>query len=530
MKIALSGAMASGKSTVAGATAARLGAALVDVDAIVEQQSGRSVAQLFAERGEAAFRVLEREATVRALEAPGDAVLALGGGAVVDRATRRALLERATLITLRAPAAELARRAAADGPSRPILAGSGDPAVALEAILQARADAYAECHAAIETQGQTPEEIAAEVIRVAEERPVVVPLGTRTYRVEIGAGRRGRLATRVRESVRGDAAVLVTDRHVETPWGDEAGRALADAGLRVARVVLEPGEEHKQLGSVEQIWTAALDLAVDRDAIVVAVGGGMVGDLAGFAASTLLRGIALAQVPTTIVAMADSAVGGKTGFDRPQGKNLIGTFHQPRLVLCDPEVLRTLPERERRAGLAEVVKSAWIAGEAEVAALERDAAALGRGELDALERAVRMAVSLKARIVAADEREDGARALLNLGHTLGHAIEAAAGYRGIRHGEAVSIGMVAAARVGVALGLGAREGEARLVELLRALDLPVDPDAHLDPRTLSFIGSDKKQRQGRVRYVVPIRPGDVRIVPLGAAELGEALGAGKGRT
>jgi shikimate kinase/3-dehydroquinate synthase len=518
LKLIFSGPMASGKSTVARAAAERLGVPVVDVDAVIEARAGKSVTEIFAGRGEAEFRAMEREETRRALALPGDGVIALGGGAVTDDVLRRELIQRGTLIGLRAPLVELQRRAALASGTRPLLA-----ATPLAEIIERRRDVYAECHAVVDTGGRTLEAIADEAIRVSREERIVVALGRRTYRIEIGPGVRSRVVERAREVARGDAVVVVTDRSVATPWADEAAQALGVV-RRIARVVLEPGEEQKHLGSVEAIWDAALGLGVDRDALIVGIGGGVIGDLAGFAASTLLRGVALGHVPTTVVAMADSAVGGKTAIDREQGKNLVGTFHQPSFVLCDPEVLRTLPERERRSGLAEVVKAAWIAGEAEVAALEADATALAAGDLAATARALRMAVGLKARIVAADEREDGPRALLNLGHTLGHAIEAAAGYRGVRHGEAVAIGMVAAAGVGTAIGLAPREGRIRMARLLATLGLPVDPTPHRDARTLSFLGADKKRRGGRLRYVVPVAPGDVRIVPLELEEIGEMLG------
>jgi 3-dehydroquinate synthase len=252
---------------------------------------------------------------------------------------------------------------------------------------------------------------------------------------------------------------------------------------------------------------------------VIAVGGGVLGDMAAFAASTILRGIAVAQIPTTLLSMVDSAVGGKTGIDRPQGKNLIGSFHQPRFVLCDVETLTTLPLAERCAGLAEVVKSAWLDGEGSVQLLERNAQALADGELAATAEAVRMSVALKARIVTEDEHETGVRALLNLGHTLGHAIEAASEYKGLRHGEAVALGMVAAFRLSRRLGIASAEHEARMLTLLGALGLPTEVDRYLDEKAYSFLGADKKRKGGKVRFIVPKGPGDTQILPLGTDEI-----------
>jgi 3-dehydroquinate synthase len=286
----------------------------------------------------------------------------------------------------------------------------------------------------------------------------------------------------------------------------------------VIAVSLPPGEAHKDLRSIETIWSAALGGGIDRGGIVIAIGGGVVGDLAGFAASTLLRGVALGQVPTSLLAMVDSSVGGKTGFDRAEGKNLIGTFHQPRFVLCDVDALATLDRAERIAGLAEVVKSAWIEGEGAVAALERDAEALASGDPEATIDAVRAAVSLKARIVEGDEREGGARALLNLGHTLGHAMEAASGWS-MRHGEAVARGMIAAIRVSRALGRATAEDEARLTQLLGRVGLPRDPETHLTPGALRFVGADKKRRGDALRFVLPGAPGSLEIREIAVGEI-----------
>jgi shikimate kinase / 3-dehydroquinate synthase len=514
--------MGAGKSTVAAAVAERLAVPAVDLDARVEARAGASVADIFRERGEAAFRQLERDEVARVLEAGGDAVVSLGGGTVTDRAIRRRLLGEGVLVTLTAPVEELVRRVG-DGAGRPLLARDGDLRPRLEALLEARAEAYAECHGTVPTGDRPVGAIADEVRAVAKDAPVVVPLGGRTYRVEIGEGVRHRAADRVAAACAGPVAAIVTDAHVRR-WADEVRARVQSAGKEALAVVLEPGEEHKTVGAVERIWDAALEGGIDRQGLVVAVGGGVVGDLAAFAASTLLRGVALGQVPTTLLAMVDSSVGGKTGFDRPQGKNLVGTFHQPRFVLCDVECLGTLPEPDRRAGLAEVVKSAWLAGEDAVALLERDAEALARGEPEATVRAIRMSVGLKARIVTEDEHErSGTRMLLNLGHTLGHAIEAAAGYRDIRHGEAVALGMVAAFRVAERLGRARPEHGERLQRLLAAFGLPLDLTGHLTPATLRFLGSDKKRRGNRVRFVVPGSTGDTALEDLDGARLADLL-------
>ena len=299
-----------------------------------------------------------------------------------------------------------------------MLAGH-DVEARLLALLEQRADAYAECHAEIDTQGRNAIELAQEVLAVVADAPIAVPLGARSYRVEVGRGVRARLSQRVAAVARSPRIVLVSDDRVAPLWGQPLEAALREGGREVVSVTLPAGEQHKNLGSVERIWEAALEGGIDRGGAFVGVGGGVIGDLSAFAASTFLRGVAAGHVPTTLLAMVDSAIGGKTGFDTRSGKNLIGTFHQPSFVLCDVDVLATLPAAERTAGLAEVIKSAWIDGEAAVAMLEQDREALRAGDPDATARAIRMSAALKARIVTEDEREAGARALLNLGHTLG---------------------------------------------------------------------------------------------------------------
>ena len=507
--------MGSGKSQVAAALGELWSTSVVDLDKRIEQRAGSSVADIFERRGEAAFRALERE-TLEQVLAEGAKVIALGGGTVTNTEARRRLLNAGTVVTLRASLHSLSARVGS-GRGRPLLAGE-DVRSRLSRILIERAAAYAECHAEIETDGRDLASIAQEVDRVVSEAPIVVPMGERTYRVEVSPGARHVLAQRARASVKGSHAIVVTDTGVEEPWARRVREELAEAGFQVVPVCLSAGEEHKHIRSIEQIWDAALDAAVDRDALLVAVGGGVVGDMAAFAASTILRGIPLGQLPTTLLAMVDSAVGGKTGIDRPQGKNLIGSFHQPRFVLCDVEVLSTLPLVERRAGLAEVAKSAWLDGEESVALLERRADELVAGDLQATSEAVRLSVKLKARIVTEDEKESGVRATLNLGHTVGHAIEAAAGFS-LRHGECVSLGMVAAFRLAERLGTGDARSFARMRELLNRLGLPTDVDRYLDDRTLAFIGADKKRKAGKVRFIVPGQPGNTQLSSLSVEEI-----------
>jgi len=511
MRIYLSGPMGAGKSTVGQALAEKTGRPFVDLDACIEARAGQSVRELFRERGESFFRRLERQEARRVVdEGASDAVVALGGGTVTSEETRRLLLGDGVLVTLTSAVETLSARVAEDE-GRPLLAG-GDAQEVLAALLRGRGVAYAECHGAVATDAGDVDSVVERVLAIVAAAPIPVPLGQRTYRVEVGAGVRRGLGECAVSAARG-RILLVTDEAVMDPWGTEARRSLEATGRAVTSVVLSPGEAFKNLQAVEQIWDAALGAGLDRDSLVVAVGGGVVGDLAGFAAATLMRGVAFGQVPTTLLSMVDASVGGKTGFDRPEGKNLVGAFHQPSFVLCDVETLSTLPAADRIAGLAEVAKSAWIAGEGEVAALEADAAALVAGDPEATERAIRMAVTLKASVVAQDEREGGARRLLNLGHTVGHAFETAAGYGAMRHGDAVARGMIAAFRVARALGVGSEADEARGSALLTALGLPTDVAGRGTDEVQKLLFADKKRIGDVVRFVAPGAPGEVEVVP-----------------
>ncbi len=538
MRIFLSGLMGAGKSTLARELGRRSGLPAFDTDEVIAREAGASIPELFRTRGEDGFRALEAEVIGRLVEREKHGVFALGGGAVTQRALRRRLLREGFVVTLDAPDAVLASRVKG-GEGRPLLAGTGaagagaggagsqDVAGRLSALRRARAEAYAECHLRIDTSQRDLEAASTKVLDAARGEPIAVPLGSRTYSIHVGVGLRSQLGARIQEQAPVSSALVVTDTEVGPRWTGPLCDAIRATGLAVSELQLAPGESAKTLASVDAIWQTALDAGLDRSSIVIGVGGGVVGDLSGFAAATLLRGVRAAHVPTTLLAMVDSAIGGKTGFDVRQGKNLVGAFHQPRFVLSDVDMLSTLPDAERRAGLAEVVKTAWIAGEAEVLALETDAAALLAGEPAATERAIRMASKLKAYVVTEDEREDGLRAVLNLGHTLAHAIEAALGYSGLRHGEAVALGMVAAFRVAAGLGgATARADGERMRRLLERLGLPTDFEAHLGDPVLSFLGSDKKRKGNTLHYVVPGAPGAVRVVPLPVTEVVRLLRAG----
>ena len=332
---------------------------------------------------------------------------------------------------------------------------------------------------------------------------VMVDLGPRAYPIVIGEGLLGDVGPRLAAAGFRGRCALVTSERVGTLYRDPVATSLADAGLAPVVIQIPDGEEHKNLAWLTVIYDRVLEARLERRSPVVALGGGVVSDLAGFAAATLLRGLPSVIIPTTLLGQVDAAIGGKTGINHVFGKNLIGAFHQPRLVLADVTCLRTLPRRELRAGLAEVIKYAAIRDAALFREIED-----GLDDLLALRPEVMVSVVAaccrhKAAVVAEDEREErGARAVLNFGHTVGHAIEALTEYRELLHGEAVAIGMVAAARVSCGLGRCRPGALERLERLLKRAGLPTDIPSGLQPAALALaMESDKKSADGRIRFV-----------------------------
>lgn len=331
---------------------------------------------------------------------------------------------------------------------------------------------------------------------------VQVQLGSRSYPIEIGEGLLGSLGARCRALLPGSACLVVSDSHVAPLYASACMESLRAAGFRPALAEIPAGEPSKDATHLFALYDHAARAGLDRKALVVALGGGVVGDLAGFMAATWLRGVRFVQVPTTLLAMVDSAVGGKTGINLPHGKNLVGAFHQPSLVLADLATLKTLPRREYLAGLAEVMKYGVIVDAPFFDRLERDREALGAARPGVVEPVVARCCEIKAEVVAQDERESGRRALLNFGHTMGHAIENVSGYGRYLHGEAVAMGMVFAARLSVRLtGLPAADAE-RLERLLAAWELPVRLPPDLSVAALRRAMALDKKTADRVPYFV----------------------------
>ncbi len=343
---------------------------------------------------------------------------------------------------------------------------------------------------------------------------VPVALGDRSYDITIQTGLLGDLGRRLVELGAKGHVGVVTDQTVGRLYGAAVGRTLKRAGLIVHLVTVPPGEQAKTLTWLGRVLDRLVEVRLERSSFLVALGGGVVGDLTGFAAASYLRGIPFVQVPTTLIAQVDSSVGGKTGVNHAQGKNLIGAFYQPRAVLIDPATLRSLPERERIGGLAEVIKYGVIADPEFFSFLEGQMAAVLKMEDDAIARVIRRSCEVKAEVVASDEREGDRRRILNYGHTIGHALETLGRYRALIHGEAVAIGMVQEASLAEALGYCDRDVVRRVRALVIAAGLPVRLPRCTERQLWAAMQHDKKVVQGRVCGVWPERIGRVRMAAL----------------
>ena len=351
---------------------------------------------------------------------------------------------------------------------------------------------------------------------------ISVELPQQSYEVAIAPGGLSHLGAWMQPLKLGQKVLLVSNPTIFKRYGEEVIASLTDAEFQVISHMLPAGERYKTLASIQKIYDIALENRLERSSTIVALGGGVVGDMSGFAAATWLRGINFVQVPTSLLAMVDASIGGKTGVNHPQGKNLIGAFYQPRLVLIDPQVLATLPPREFRAGMAEVIKYGVIWDTELFAQLEAadrlDQQRYVSAEL--LQTILICSCQAKAHVVSKDEKEAGLRAILNYGHTIGHAVESLTGYRVFNHGEAVAIGMVAAGQIAVALEMWTQEESDRQRRLIEKTGLPTQLPAGMDIEAiLAALQTDKKVKAGQVRFVLPTQIGAVTVTDQVSAEV-----------
>ena len=509
--IVLVGLMGAGKTSVGRRLAARLRLPFHDADAEIELAAGCTVPELFERYGEHDFREGERRVIRRLLSGP-PMVLATGGGAFMDGETRAAIRAAATSVWLRCKLPTLVRRVTGRT-HRPLLHG-GDPEAILAQLMDVRHPVYAEADVIVDCGDESLESTTARVLDAVQSwtapRRLLVTLQSGQYDVVIGEGllqRAGALLAPVMPQKR---AVVVTDETVAGLHLPALLEGLAATGVAAQTVVVAPGEASKSMAGLSQVLDGLLDAGVERRTTVIALGGGVVGDLAGFAAAVALRGLPFVQAPTTLLSQVDSSVGGKTGINTAHGKNLVGAFHQPRMVLADTSTLGTLPGRELRAGYAEIAKAGLIGDSGFFAWCENHGTDVVEGAHEAQAEAVLRACAFKAAVVGDDEREEkpsGGRALLNLGHTFGHALEAEVGYGGgLLHGEAVAVGLGLAFRLSARLGLCGKDVPERVAAHLERVGLPSEPGMlnrrFSATRLIANMRRDKKMRDGRLHFVL----------------------------
>ncbi|MBX3050765.1 MAG: 3-dehydroquinate synthase [Caldilineaceae bacterium] len=510
--ITLTGFMGTGKTTTGRLLAERLGRAFVDMDDRLVAHFGKPIADVFAQDGEAVFRTAEAQ-LCQALAAQTGLVIATGGGALVNGENRDVLAASGPVLCLTADAETIIERVEA-ATDRPLLPGGRAEKLAnIENLLARRRGAYGSIPLQIPTDRCAPDVIVERVLDALAANDevagmnrisVATPEGT-TYHICIAHGLLAQVGQLMadRGLVQGKAAI-VTNPVIARLHGDRAAESLAAAGFEPVICTVPEGEQHKTLASIASLYDQFLAAGLDRRSPVVGLGGGVIGDMAGFAAASYLRGVPFVQIPTSVLSMVDASVGGKTGVDLPQGKNLVGAFKQPSLVVIDPAVVESLPAAEFRSGLAEIVKHGIIAAPEIFRQLEGDGPA-------SLGQLVSDAVRVKVEVVAEDPFEMGRRATLNLGHTFGHAIEQTSQYA-VRHGEGVALGLICAAHMAGETGHCDPALEERIRQLLIRLDLPVSVSGYSLDEVQATMFFDKKRQGKTLRFILPTALGDVKIV------------------
>jgi len=527
--LVITGFSGTGKSLVAKEVARRLNWDFLDTDDEIVRQTGKPIAEIFREDGEVKFRELERE-TIRKACQQRQAVIAIGGGAIVDPQNYELLAKTGLIICLEAKPETIYERLfreAACSPEtevRPLLAGD-NPLERIRQLKASRQPYYAKADWTIHTDGLSISEVTEEVIRASrllrrtdscqlsafsdKDIACVVETTTQSYPIFVGYGLLAKLGQKMKKASLSGTATIISDDNVFSLYGSKVEGILNDAGFAVNSFVVPPGEETKSMEYAIRIYDFLVEHRAERDDIIVALGGGMVGDLAGFVAATFLRGMPWIQVPTSLIAMVDASIGGKVGVNHPEGKNLIGAFYQPNLVLADPQTLTTLPRRELTSGWAEVIKHGLILDEEFFEFLESNVNRLTKLEPKLLTQAIARSAAIKARVVSQDEKErEGKRTILNYGHTIAHGLEAATKYKRFLHGEAVAIGMMGAAKLSQRLGLLPSVAVERQQAVLEKFGLPTSLRGRRSNLKLSLAGItramelDKKVRGKAIRWVL----------------------------
>jgi shikimate kinase/3-dehydroquinate synthase len=532
--IIITGFSGTGKSLVAREVARGLNWDFLDTDDEIVKQTGKPIAEIFRQDGETRFRELERE-TIRKACQQRQTVIAIGGGAIVDPQNYELLAKTGLIVCLEAKPGTIYERlfhevaSSPEAEVRPLLAND-NPLERIRQLKASRQPYYAKADWTIHTDGLSVSEVAEEVIRAwgllrrihphlnplpSRERKsgsqlkanddiaCLVETATQSYPVFVGYGLLDKLGEKMKKAALSGTATVISDENVFSLYGSKVGGIIKNAGFAVNSFIVPPGEETKSMDYAIKIYDFLVEHRAERDDIIIALGGGMVGDLAGFVAATFLRGMPWIQVPTSLVAMVDASIGGKVGVNHPEGKNLIGAFYQPNLVLADCQTLTTLPQRELTSGWAEVIKHGMILDEEFVQFLESNVSRLTKLEPELLARAIARSAAIKAQVVSQDEKErEGKRTILNYGHTIAHGLEAATRYKRFLHGEAVAIGIVGAAKLSQLLGLLPSAVVERQQAILQKFGLPT-VFSGLDLTEITrAMELDKKTKGKAIRWVL----------------------------
>ncbi|MBA7507094.1 3-dehydroquinate synthase [subsurface metagenome] len=541
--IVITGFSGTGKSLVARKIARQLDWDFIDTDNEIVSLAKKPIAEIFSSDGEGKFRELEREAIKRASQ-QSHRVIATGGGAIVDPQNRAQLARNGFIVCLEARPEIICQRLFQEDSHgseiRPLLEGD-NPLERIRQLKAQRQPYYDDVDLVINTDDLSIAEVAKEVVKgwrllrsarndrgksrndrgatgnsrgktgcekakagndVAEDAACWVETATQKYPIFVGYGLLDRLGEKLKKVSSSQVAIVISDENVFHLYGGRVEKILRNAGFAVNSFVVPPGEETKSIKSATEIYNFLIKKRVERDDILIALGGGMIGDLVGFVAATYLRGIPWVQVPTSLVAMVDASIGGKVGVNHPEGKNLIGAFYQPSFVLADTQALATLPKRELTSGWAEVVKYGLILDTEFFEFLESNAGRLIKLEQDVVNKAIIRSASLKAQVVSQDEKERGQRIILNYGHTIAHGLEAATQYSHFLHGEAVAIGMMGAAKLSRKSGILPPSVVTRQQSLLQKFGLPTTFSGTGLAEIAKAMEVDKKTRAKEIRWVL----------------------------
>jgi shikimate kinase/3-dehydroquinate synthase len=501
--IVLTGFMGTGKSAVGRVVARRLGWEFIDMDNAIVLRAGKPIPRIFADYGESAFRAMESDMCAD-LSVQERMVIATGGGALINAENRRTMMRSGTVVCLNAAPDEILRRVGGDD-GRPLL-NVPDPRARIVELLDVRRAAYQSIPWQIDTSALSVDEVAEQVMALADVITLPVRHPSGEYPIHIGDAILPRVGDALRAAgVSAGATIAVVSNDVVAPLcAEQVIEPLQAAGFSPFTCIIPDGEQYKTLDTIRGLYDQFLAGDLDRSGAVLALGGGVTGDIAGFAAASFMRGVPFAQVPTTLLAMTDASVGGKTGVDLDQGKNLVGAFKQPEMVFIDLAVLETLHDEEIRCGMAELIKHAVIGAPGLFDELEASREPITAAQLA-------RSIQVKVDVVEQDPYEGGRRAVLNLGHTTAHGLERVSDYE-MGHGEAVSIGMVAAARIATTIGLAESVLAERIEAMLAAWGLPTTCPPYDANAVWDAMAHDKKKRGKVLRWVLPREIGAVDVV------------------